>query len=95
MIPEFPHKAPKNYSYVFEDFKRNVTAIWIINHSHFDYCGKSHVRSIWGFYNSKTKEYFSPVNSKTIGKCVRIEDTTPYSAMQLKLTPLEQCMFPR
>lgn len=95
MIPEFPHKAPKGYSYESESFKRNVTAIWIVNHSHFDYCGKSHIRSIWGFHNSKTKEYFSPVNSKTVGKCVRIEDTTPYSAMIPNLTPLEQCMFPR
>jgi hypothetical protein len=95
MIPEFPHKAPKGYSYVFEDFKRNVTAIWIVNHSHFDYCGKSHVSSIWGFWSHKTGKYYAPVNSKTIGKEVRIEDTSPYSAMQLKLTPLEQCMFPR
>lgn len=91
MIVDFPHRPPKNYSYDFEDFKRNVIAVWIVNHSHFDYCGKSGIKSIWGFYNTKTKEYYAPVNSKTVGKCVNIQSTTPYSAMQLKLTPLEKC----
>ncbi len=89
MIPEFPHQAPKGYYYEQVPFKRNVTAIWIHNTRKFDYNLGASVRCIWGFYNSKTKEYFAPVNSKTVGKCVKIEDTTPYSAMQLKLTPLE------
>lgn len=89
MIPEFPHQAPKGYSYEQVPFKRNVVAIWIHNHSIFSYNNGGTARSIWGFYNSKTKEYFAPINSKTVGKCVKIEDTTPYSAMQLKLTPLE------
>ncbi len=89
VIPEFPHQAPKGYYYEQVPFKRNVTAIWIHNTRKFDYNLGASVRCIWGFYNSKTKEYFAPVNSKTVGKCVKIEDTTPYSAMQLKLTPLE------
>jgi hypothetical protein len=91
MIVDFPHRPPEKYSYDFEDFKRNIVAVWIVNHTHFDYCGKSGVKSIWGFYNTKTKEYFAPVNSKTVGKRVNIQSTTPYSAMQLKLTPLEKC----
>jgi hypothetical protein len=95
MLIEFSHKAPKGYSYVFEDFKRNITAIWIVNHSHFNYCGKSDVLSIWGFWNSKTKEYHAPINSKTVGECVNITDTTPYSAMIPNLTPLERCIFQR
>ena len=93
IIPEFPHKAPKGMHYETEEFKRNVTSIWIVYDHKFDYnLGKS-VRCIWGFYNSKTKEYFSPVNSKTIGKRVSLNDTTPYTAMQLKQTPLESAFF--
>jgi hypothetical protein len=84
---EFPHKAPHGYSYEFVNFKKNVIAIWIVNHFPFSYTDES-VRSIWGFYNTKTKCYHSPVNSKTVGKIVNFEDTTRYSAMQIKQTPL-------
>jgi hypothetical protein len=86
---EFPHRAPKNYRYETEPFKRHINAIWIHHLRHFDYNHGAEVRCIWGFYNSKTKEYYAPINSKTIGQCVRIEDTTPYSAMIPKRTPLE------
>jgi hypothetical protein len=88
-IINFPHDAPDGYSYEFEEFKKNVISIWIRNHSHFDYNGGARVRSIWGFYNQKTKCYYSPVNSKTPGKEVNIENTTPYTAMPPKRTPLE------
>ena len=91
MIIEFPHKAPKGYLYETESFKRNVVAIWIHHCRHFDYNLGDPVRCIWGFYNTKTKEYFAPINSKTIGKCVNISDTTPYSAMIPKKTALESC----
>jgi hypothetical protein len=85
---DFPHSAPNQMHYEYEEFRSNVTAIWIAYDRVFDYnLGKS-VRSIWGFYHSKTKTYFSPVNSKTPGKAIRIEDTSPYSAMPLKQTPL-------
>jgi len=86
---EFPHKPPEGYSYEQVSFKSNVIAIWIHNHSKFSYNGGGVTRSIWGFYNTKTKEYFSPTNSKTVGKCVNINDTSPYSAMIPKRTPLE------
>jgi len=89
MKVEFPHKPPKGYSYEFENFKRNVISIWICNHTRFDYNHGAPVRSIWGFYNTKTKEYHAPVNSKTVGNVVPITSTRPYSAMQIKQTPLE------
>lgn len=76
------HKAPENYHYERTDFKANVSAIWIVNDTHFDYCGCSGVKSIWGFYNSKTKQFHAPQNSKTVGSVVDINKTTPYSAMQ-------------
>lgn len=89
LTPEFPHKAPKGYYYESESFKRNVVAIWIHHRDGFDYNNRSPVRSIWGFYNSKTKQYHAPVNSKTVGECVNIQNTSPYSAMIPKQTPLE------
>jgi hypothetical protein len=87
---ELFHKAPKGYSYELEqNFKRNTTAIWLRHHAHYDYnLGKS-VKTIWGFYNTKTRQFRSPVNSKTVGSVVDIRDTTPYSAMKRNLTPLE------
>jgi hypothetical protein len=86
---EFPHKPPEGYSYEQVPFKSNVVAIWIHNHYRFVYNGGGVTRSIWGFYNTKTKCFHAPVNSKTIGDQVDIERTTPYSAMIPKLSPLE------
>jgi hypothetical protein len=86
---EFPHQAPKGYYYETEPFKRNVIAVWIHYRRRFDYNLGDPVRCIWGFYNTKTKQYYAPINSKTVGKCVNIQDTTPYSAMVPKQTPLE------
>jgi hypothetical protein len=76
------HKAPEGYHYERTDFKTNISAIWIVNDNHFDYCGCSGVRSIWGFINTKTKQFHAPVNSKTVGSVVKLEQTTCYSAMQ-------------
>jgi hypothetical protein len=86
---DFPHAAPEGYSYEVEPFKRNVVSIWIRNHYKFDYNNGSLVRSIWGFYNSKTQRFYAPVNSKTVGSVVESNKTTAYSAMQIKLNPLE------
>ena len=89
MISEFPHKAPPGYSYEFEDFKRNTIAIWICCHRQFDYNLGKPVRSIWGYYDSKKRVYSAPVNAKTVGAVVSVDNTTPYSAMIPKQTPLE------
>ena len=89
MIPNFSHKAPKGYSYEFEEFKRGVVSIWLRCHRKFDYNNGAITRTIWGFYSTKTKEYFAPINSKTIGACVNITDTRNYTAMPLNLNPLE------
>ena len=89
MITEFPHRAPKGMHYEQTDFKRNVVAIWIHYDRRFDYNLGDPVRCIWGFYNTKTRTYYSPINSKSIGQSVDIKNTTPYTAMQLLKTPLE------
>lgn len=76
------HTAPKGYHYERTQFKSNLHAIWIVNDNHFDYCGCSGIKSIWGFYNSKTKQFYAPKNSKTVGSVVNLNNTTAYSAMQ-------------
>lgn len=86
---DFFHVAPENYSYDFEQFKANVVRIWINSHHKFDYNNGASVRSVWGFYNSKKRQYHAPINSKTVGSVVSVENTTPYSAMIPKKTPLE------
>lgn len=93
MFVEFPHTAPKGYSYEQVSFKRNVVAIWIHNHRKFSYNNGGTATSIWGFYNTKTKCFHSPINSKTVGNQVNIEDTSPYSAMVPKLNPLERAFL--
>jgi len=87
VLPGF-HEPPTNYTYETVQFKRNVIAVWILCHRRFDYNGGSITRSIWGFYNTKTKCYHAPINSSKQGDKVELKDTTPYSAMQLNLNPL-------
>lgn len=89
MAVKFPHKAPKNYHYEQTQFKRGITAIWICDERKYDYNNGDSVKCIWGFYNSKTEQYHAPINSSTVGSVVDPQSTTPYSAMQLKLNPLE------
>jgi len=86
--PDFVHTAPDGYSYEVREFKRNVIAIWLRNHSEFSYTSDP-VSTIWGFYNSKKLEYYAPINSKTVGDRVAINKTTPYTSMQLNLRGLE------
>ena len=88
-IPDFTHKNPKGYHYERTDFKTHVSSIWIVNDNHFDYCGRSGIKSIWGFFNSKTQQFYAPINSKTMGKLVDFKNTSPYSSMQIRRTPLE------
>jgi hypothetical protein len=86
---EFPHTAPMGCYYEQVPFRRNLVAIWMCNTYKFDYNHGAITRTIWGFYNSKKKEYYAPVNSKTIGKAVDINNTRNYTAMQLKQSPLD------
>jgi ribosomal protein S17 len=71
------------------EFKRNVIAIWIHYKRRFDYNLGDSVRCIWGFYNTKTRQYHAPKSPKLIGDKVDISLTSPYSAMIPKRTPLE------
>lgn len=86
----FFHVPPEGYFYEAEEFKRNVISIWLCNTRKFDYNNGAATRTIHSFYNSKTREYFAPVNSKTIGACVRIEDTRPWTSMKINYQGVEQ-----
>ena len=86
---DFIHEPPKGYSYEVTSFKRNVCAIWCCNHSKFTYNDGAIAKSIWGFYNTKKGTYHAPINSTKCGDQVNIEDTRPYSAMRLNISPLE------
>lgn len=89
---EFPHKPPtKEYFYEYEQFNTRTIAIWLCCSRKFDYNLGKPTKTIWGFYSPKKKVYYAPVNSKTIGKEVNIENTTPYTAMPPQLTSLEKC----
>jgi hypothetical protein len=89
-MPEFPHKAPKDYSYEFEQFNASTLRIMLCCDRQFDYNLGASTKTVWGFYSPKKRTYHAPINAKTIGKQVDINNTTPYTAMQLKQTPLDQ-----
>jgi hypothetical protein len=87
----FIHSPPDGYYYEPEEFKRNFISIWLCNTRKFVYNGGAPTRTIHSFYNTKSGEYFSPINSKTVGARVNITDTRNYTAMPLKLNPLMSC----
>ena len=89
LIPQFTHKEPKGIHYEVKQFKRNILSIWICYDRNFDYNLGKPVRCIWGFYDYKKCQFFSPVNSSTVGKQVDFRNTRNYTSMPLKLTPLE------
>ena len=90
---EFPHKAPKDYSYEFEQFNVSTIRIMLRCHRKFDYNLGASTSTVWGFYKPKKRVYHAPVNVKTIGEQVDIHDTTPYTAMPLNRTALEKAFL--
>jgi len=88
-LPPLPYSAPDGYYYKAEEFKRNVISIWLHNTRKFVYNGGDETRTIHSFYNTKTKEYFAPINSKSIGARVNIKDTRNYTAMPINYKGLE------
>lgn len=94
MIPEFSHKPPqKEYSYEYEQFNARIIRIWLCCSRKFDYNLGKPTKTVWGFYSPKKKEYYAPINVKSIGKQVSLENTTPYTAMPVQITPLEKCFY--
>jgi hypothetical protein len=93
MIPEFPHKPPKNYSYEFETWNASTIRIMLRCHRKFDYNLGASTSTVWGFYKPKKRVYYAPINAKSIGKQVDINSTTSYTAMPVNRTPLESAFL--
>ena len=86
---DFPHTAPQGYRYEAIQSKTNVISIWTVFERGFTYNDHNESHCIWGFYNTKKQQYHAPINSKKIGEVVDVKNTSPYTAMQLNLNPLE------
>ena len=84
---DFPYTAPDNYSYEVESYRSNVVAIWMRHHYDYSYSSDV-VRTIWGFYNTKQRQYYAPINAKKCGGKVNLSETSAYSAMPKKYNPL-------
>jgi hypothetical protein len=91
--PNFPHKPPEGYRYEAVRKNSSIVAIWTVCNLGFVYNNGADVRCIWGFYNSKKRCYYAPINSTKQGDQVDINSTTPYTAMQLNLNPLEHALY--
>jgi hypothetical protein len=91
LIPQFKHKCPEGYSYEVKEFKKGVFSIWLKHHREYIYNDKKPVCTIWGYYSYKKCEFYSPVNSSTVGKVVKFENTTSYTSMPINRTVLESC----
>ena len=90
--PDFIHEPPKGYHYEVEQFRRNVCRICIVNDGTFSYTDVA-PKSVWGFYNTKSRTYSAPINFSKQGDTVDINNTRPYTAMQLNLNPLEAALY--
>ena len=84
---DFIHEPPEGFHYEVDQFRRNVHRICIVNDGTVSYTDVA-PKSVWGFYNTKTRTYSAPINFSKQGDSVDIKNTRPYSAMQLNLNPL-------
>ena len=86
---DFIHEAPTGFRYRTAQFRANVISIWCDHLNHYNYNNGDKVSTIWGFYNTKKREYYAPINAKKIGAVVDINSTRPLTAMQINRRGLE------
>jgi hypothetical protein len=86
---DFPHQPPKGYRYETLQFKSNVVSIWTVYERGFVYNDHNECHCIWGFYDTKKRCYYAPINATKQGNQVDVNNTTPYTSMPIKLNPLE------
>ena len=87
--PDFIHEPPKGYRYRTAHFRANIVSIWCDHLNSYNFNGGDQVSTIWGFYHTKKREYYAPINSKKIGAVVDINSTRPLTAMQINRKGLE------
>ena len=90
---EMPLIPPKGYSYEYTEHNARLIAIWLRHHKVYVYNPGKSIKTIWGFYSPKKREYYAPINSTRPGNPVKIENTTSYTAMPISQTPLEKCFI--
>jgi len=91
---KLPFTPPDGYSYEYEEnYKRNVTRIWVRNHYQFLYKNGETARSVWGFYDTKKEKFYSPINAKQVGKEVELSNTRWASAMPITRSPLMAAFY--
>jgi|ETN01SMinimDraft_1059929.scaffolds.fasta_scaffold06255_4 hypothetical protein len=88
----FPHEPPQGYTYETTE-SGSILVIFICNHSHFTYTSHSPIKSYWGTYDRKTECYFQADATSLKFNKVDIKRTTPYSAVNVKLNPLEMAFL--
>ena len=89
----FIHHPPENCNYEIKNFRLHIISIWLCDYSYFNYTDRTPIRTIWGFYNTRKEQYYSPLTSTKQGDSVDIHTTTPYSAMVIKRNPLEMLLY--
>ena len=89
----FIHLPPDNCNYETKHFRVHVISIWLCNYYRFTYTDRYPVKTIWGFYNTRKEQYYSPLTSTKQGNPVDIHKTTPYSAMVPNYNPLESVLY--
>lgn len=93
---KFPHIAPEGYHYETEKFKTNVIRVVLCCDRTFCYNEGKSVRTVWGFVDTKSGQFFRPINYKKPGKVISgdvKDETTAYTSMKKpKLSIIEQCM---
>ena len=89
----FIHHPPDNCNYETKHFRVHVISIWLCDFNHFNYTDVRPIKTIWGFYNTRKEQYYSPLTSTKQGDPVDIYKTTPYSAMVPNLNPLESVLY--
>ena len=89
----FIHHPPDNCNYETKHFRLHVISIWLCDFNHFTYTDVRPIKTIWGFYNTRKEQYYSPLTSTKQGAPVDIHKTTPYSAMVPKYNPLESVLY--
>jgi len=98
---DFPHSPPEGYSYSVEQHNASTVSIWLLHHRRYLFRDDDQrVRTIWGFCKTRSTKkrgnqntYHAPINSNKIGKEVDVNDTSPYTSMQLNLNPLEKMLY--
>ena len=80
---DFTHQPKQGFSYQVRQHQRNLLSIWLCHPDQYTYTSNP-VATIWGFYNTKTKQYHAPINHKKHGKVIPYNKTTAYTAMPLQ-----------